>query len=393
MPTAAEVTPGRSGRRAGSARFSAVCLLLAAIGCVTTPPPLIPAHDPIVERVAGDDLLLRWDAAPGGAPVRVFAGTSPDSIARSAPIAEMNGRVLRIRGLDPESRWFFELRPRHGERRVVSERLLPLAGAHNFRDLGGYRTGDGQAVRWGLLYRSDDLEGLTNSDLRFLKKLGIRLVCDFRSEYERARKPDRLPVEDPPEVELLAIEDENFDPRAVEAMIRARSVDDVDFDSLLVDSNRSFATASTDQYARMFERIVERENLPALVHCTAGKDRTGFASAIILLALGVPRETVFEDYLLTNVYTANEIEKTLMKIRIYLLSSAGAERIRPLLGVRRDYLQAGLDAIDEHYGSVEAYLRDGLGVSDVELERFRAMMLEPTTAQVAGGGATPARAE
>jgi protein-tyrosine phosphatase len=387
------MTPGRSCNRAGSAPIAAVCLLLVAFGCVTTPPPLIPAHDPIVERVSGDDLLLRWDAAPGGAPVRVFAGTSPDSIDRSAPIAEMNGRVLRIRGLDPDSRWFFELRTQDGERRVVSERLLPLAGAHNFRDLGGYRTEDGRAVRWGLLYRSDDLEALTNTDLRFLKKIGIRLVCDFRSDYERAREPDRLPLEDPPEVELLPIENENFDPRAVEAMIRARSVDDVDFDALLIESNRSFATANTHQYARMFERIGERENLPALVHCTAGKDRTGFASAIILLALGVPRETVFEDYLLTNVYTANEIEKTLMMIRVYLLSAEGAERIRPLLGVRRDYLQAALDAIDEHYGSVEVYLRDGLGVSDAELERFRAMVLEPVSARLAGGGAKPPRAE
>jgi protein-tyrosine phosphatase len=159
-------------------------------------------------------------------------------------------------------------------------------------------------------------------------------------------------------------------------MIRERALGGVDFGAMLIEGNRAFATRFNPQYAAMFDRIAIPANLPTLVHCTGGKDRTGFAAAIVLRALGVPEETVFEDYLLTNVYTANEIERNLMLLRVYLFFRTKPEAIRPLLGVRRDYLEAAFDTIDERYGSLEAYLREGLGVSDEELAQMRAQLLE-----------------
>ena len=316
-------------------RWIVMLLLLCACATRQTGPYALDAPEPIVERYGEDRVVIRWDAAPRYAPIRVYAGTAPDRIDRTRSVAEMTGKNLYLRLLKPATRVFFELEPLGAEPRIIGERLLPLEGAQNFRDLGGYVTDDGRRVRWGMLYRSDDLADLTRDDLRYVSKLGINLVCDFRGAEERASEPSRLPEMNPPDVANLDIADDRFDPNAIETMIRARSVDGVDFGEMLVEGNRAFATRFSPQYASMFERIAVPENLPTLVHCSGGKDRTGFASAIVLRALGVPEETVFEDYLLTNVYTANKIERQLMLLRMYLLFRTRPEAIRPLLGVRR----------------------------------------------------------
>jgi len=258
----------------------------------------------------------------------------------------------------------------------VARRHVVLDGAFNFRDLGGYATEDGRSVRWGRIFRSDQLADLSDGDLEVLSELGIRLVCDFRSPDERAEQPDRLPANDPPAVAELGIYDDSFDPNAIREAIVSGELDDVDFGQLLVDGNRTFVVRFSPQFASMFERLAQPENLPALVHCTAGKDRAGFASAIILRALGVPEETVFEDFLLTNHYTADRIERRLLMIRAASLFRADPEKVRPLLGVERAYLRAAFDEIEARYGCFNRYLREALGVGDRELASLRANLLE-----------------
>ena len=126
----------------------------------------------------------------------------------------------------------------------------------------------------------------------------------------------------------------------------------------------------------MFERRTKPENLPGLVHCTAGKDRAGFASAMILSVLGVPRETVMEDFLLTNHYTERATEKQLLMIKVFSLFRADTDLLRPLFGVEPAYLEAAFQAIDEHYGDFDAYRRQALGLDDAEVEAFRTLGLE-----------------
>jgi protein-tyrosine phosphatase len=265
----------------------------------------------------------------------------------------------------------YEGMPEHVKRRHVR-----LEGAHNFRDVGGYATDDGRRVRWGLFYRSDDLSELTDADLGRLHELGIKLVCDFRSPAEKAEEPDRLPAQGPPAVAELPIFDESFSPAAFREKITSGSLGDTDLRRMLIEGNRLFATRYAPQYAAMFERITHREQLPALVHCTAGKDRTGFAAALVLRSLGVPLETVYEDFLLTNHYTGAEIERTLWIIRLVSLFRTDPEQVRPVLGVERAYLEAAFGAVDEHYGSFDAYRREALGVDDAELAAFRELALE-----------------
>lgn len=258
----------------------------------------------------------------------------------------------------------------------VKRRHLALEGAPNFRDLGGYATGDGRTVRWGLLFRSDNLAHLTDEDLEKVEALGIRLVCDFRGADERAQEPDRLPASRPPAVAELEISDPSFSSTALRERITSGNLESQDLRQLLIDANRLFAGRFAPQYAAMFERITRSENLPALVHCTAGKDRAGFASALILRTLGVPMETVVDDFLLTNHYTAAKIERTLLVIRVVSLLRADPERVRPVLGVEPAFLAAAFDEIDARWGSFDRYRREALGLDDARLAAFRELALE-----------------
>ena len=143
----------------------------------------------------------------------------------------------------------YEGMPEHVRRRHV-----PLEGAANFRDLGGYATEDGRSVKWGQLYRADALGDLSDGDLETLSELGIRLVCDFRSPAEVENAPDRLPSANPPEVLALPIFDEDSFQDDLQERIRSGDLEGVDWENLLVDANRGFVRDFAHRYAQMFER-------------------------------------------------------------------------------------------------------------------------------------------
>ena len=259
----------------------------------------------------------------------------------------------------------------------VKKRHIQLEGADNFRDLGGYPTQDGRLVKWGLFYRSGHLHGLTDLDLISMSELEINLVCDFRSPEERAEEPDRLPEMDPPRVAELEIWDPSFSPQGFREKIESGDIEGMDLGSILVEGNRLFATKFSSLYAEMFKLIQDPENLPILVHCTAGKDRAGFASALILRVLGVPLEIIYEDFLLTNFYTADRIDQAVLLTRAATLFQVDGDQLRSIMGVERRYLEAAFEAIQEEYGSFENYRREALGISDSELESFRDKSLTP----------------
>jgi protein-tyrosine phosphatase len=335
---------------------------------------LLDTDEPVALREGPRAVSIHWRAPPPGT-VEVFAGSAPDAIDRSRLRATLNeGRAL-IDELPPGRRPYFALVAADGSERIVAERLLPLEGAHNFRDLGGYPTSDGRHVRWGQLFRSDALAELTDDDLAYVSELGIALVCDFRGPGERESEPDRLPSDPAPEVALLPIADDLVDPNAIRESLESGDLGDLDFAGVLIEGNRRFATQFADRYRVMFDRILSSGGTPALVHCTGGKDRAGFASAMLLSALGVPRETVFRDFLATNVYTAEFIESTLRMIRFASLFRVDPERVRPMLEVHPAYLQAAFDVIDEQYGSLARYQREALGLDAERLDRLRAMLL------------------
>jgi protein-tyrosine phosphatase len=314
-------------------------------------------------------VVLRWPAAFSSGSVAVFAGLSPDAIDRTRPLAVASGGSVTLTTselpeIDDDYRLYYELVPASGAPPLITaERRLPLQGPDNFRDLGGYATADGRRVRWGRLYRSNDLSQLTRDDLKYLSRLGLTIVCDFRSERERLQKPNRAIEPEPPVSLDLPVDAEGVDPDALQERIRTGGIAALWTENLMHTAYRSFVSDHSARWAAMLRRLAQPESLPALVHCTAGKDRTGFAAALVLLSLGVPEETVFEDYLMTNHYRAAFQRFVLRWVPFYSFFRTEPDDLLPLLEARREYLQTSLDAIDELHGSLDAYLTDEVGVT------------------------------
>jgi protein-tyrosine phosphatase len=340
-------------------------------------PPDFPADPWVVERSGPREVAIVWNGQGAAPEARVFVSDEPSPEPSGEPSAELRAGRATLRELAEDARPYFTLvAPGQTRGVVVAERVLPLEGARNFRDLGGYATGDGRRVRWGRVFRSDDISDLTDEDIAYLGGLGLRLVCDFRTSTERAASPDRLPAP-APETAQLAIGDGSLDSTVLRERMFSGELGDLDFAQILIDGNRAFASQFVDQYREMFDRLGEAQGTPALLHCTAGKDRTGFGAALVLLALGVPEETIFDDYLVTNATTAQRTEQVLWFIRLRSFGRTDVERIRPLFEARREYLAAGLDeARKEHGGDLDRFLREAVGVDDGERARLRAALLE-----------------
>ncbi|WP_296624106.1 tyrosine-protein phosphatase [Rhizorhabdus sp.] len=250
-----------------------------------------------------------------------------------------------------------------------------LQGAPNFGDLGGYQTGDGRRVKPGLLFRSDQLDRLTDADLAAMEGLRLAYVVDLRTESERAREPDRLPRGARHIIlDVSADADGSLggDMRKAQAAIAAgRGVE------LLEAANRDFVSLPSAQaaYRALFALVADPATGPLVYHCTAGKDRTGWASAVLLSILGVPRERIFYDYLASNTYLAQKNAGILASLK-----ASGAPidpaNLEPVLGVRRAYLDSAFAEVDRVYGSMDAYVRKGLGLSDAQIDMIRRKYLE-----------------
>ena len=254
-------------------------------------------------------------------------------------------------------------------------RLLPFRGAKNFRDLGGYETVDGRTVRWNVLYRSDALHKLTDSDLKFIAGLNLVRIWDFRASYETVREPDRLP--DDLLVRLLKLPMEDASTKvwheARDQMVR--NMKTLDPTVYMKQTNVELATKFTPEYRSFFRELIASNGQPTLFHCAAGKDRTGFAAACILRILGVPLETVMQDYLLTNRYFLDAYRWNL-SIAALLRGRKFADGIRSFMRADERYLLAAFEALEREHGSFENYVRDGLGLSEQDVERLKNYYLE-----------------
>ena len=247
-------------------------------------------------------------------------------------------------------------------------RKIVLDGTSNTRELGGYKTEDGRSLKWGVLYRSDKLSELTDADQEYLLQLGIKRVIDFRSSEEKQNEPDQLP-NTLKYIEMPIEADGAIRPK-VEAILKGDLNEDVG--AILAETNKEFISDFSGVYKGFIESLIENQE-PTLFHCTAGKDRAGFAAALVLLAVGVPEKIVIEDYMKTNKYTEETIQDYINKINLYSLGSVDAEILRPLLGVEERFIRAALDEIKQKYGSVENFIRDELKIRDesiIELKNF-----------------------
>ena len=226
----------------------------------------------------------------------------------------------------------------------------------------------------GLIYRSDQLDRLSDADLAAMGALGLSAVADLRTATERARGADRLPRGAAPLVLDVVADSEGSlggDMRKADAAIAAgKGVE------MLIEANREFVSlpSARSAYAALLRRLEQAPPGATLYHCTAGKDRTGWATAVILTLLGVPRETVMADYLLSNAYLRAKNEATQAA-----LAKAGTPippaYLEQVLTVRPDYLQSAFDEVERRHGSFDAYLRDGLGLTEADIATLRRLYL------------------
>lgn len=258
---------------------------------------------------------------------------------------------------------------------VLRERRLPFSRAKNFRDLGGYYTSDGRSVRWGALYRSDALHKLTDTDLRYLSALCLDRVIDFRANYEKEREPDRLPEELKSRLVEIPILDSSTELFQNSRQEFVRILKTVDASKCMINTNVELATRFTPEMRQLLDVLFSSKGRPVLFHCAAGKDRTGFAAAILLRLFGASQDVIMQDYLLSNQYFFSSYSWSL-KVMQVLKGKRFAQAVRAVMMAETAYLGAAFASIDEKYGSFESYVRNGLGLSRADVARLQSLYLE-----------------
>ena len=336
------------------------------------------------EQLDAKTYRIEYSAEPGAGAVRIYASASPSRIDSEAPVLTTDGSPVEVSVPAGPGRVYFHLKPSAGPTRVVATRRLRLEGAINFRDLGGYRTADGRFVRWGLVYRTEHLTALTPKDYDHIGRLGIRLVCDLRTPGEREKAPTRWIGTAPAFLQASVLTDadlsrssapvppEEFKRRLAAASNGQRPPGSGNYDRYVLDY--------ADSYRQVFRRLISGD-LPTATHCTAGQDRTGVFSAMLLTMLGVPWDTVVADYLLTSRYRLSDDivrQRGLEWQRQYGLDAPPSPAvIRTMQGLRPETLKTTFDTIARTYGSFDSFRRQALGVSDEELVTLKERLLEP----------------
>ncbi|MDR2085342.1 MAG: tyrosine-protein phosphatase [Bacteroidales bacterium] len=288
---------------------------------------------------------------------KLYSGRSDDNIDMSTPILEGNSKGIFPIEVSNLHRHYFLLETA-GKKYFLSERLLPMKGAHNFRDIGGIKTKDGKYVKWGKLFRSGELSKLIDNDKIYLDSIPIKTIVDFRDYSEVKREPDALPA---------LMEKRYHFPLAPgnlagNVTLKTESLTSSTAEKIMKEMYKELVSDDDclNCYRQFFALIQNTNNLPLLYHCTAGKDRTGMATALIYLALGVELEDVLFDYLLSNEY----LEEKYGDIK------NENEFFRTLLEVTPDFLYETLEFTKKKYGSIDDFLTNVLNVDIDKMKKI-----------------------
>ncbi|GAA1909488.1 tyrosine-protein phosphatase [Streptomyces durmitorensis] len=357
--------------RAAAYTLSAALLAAAAAAPAATAAPHHSSHRPshhsthripftqavVTATGTPGTYTLKW-SAPG---VRHVAVRTEDG--RTVAAGGSSGDVT-VRGLSAGvDRQWFDFVPSRGGSLRLADRLVKLDGAVNFRDAGGYRTRTGQWVKMGEIYRSDSLDKLTAADQAKLRRLGLGTDFDLRMTSEREAAPDKVPSGVDYRVADVLAGSDTFTGMPKTADEAA---------TMMADGERFMVSGGSARtaYADVFSGMTDDDDRGLLFHCTAGKDRTGWANAALLTAIGVPRETVMADYLASNHYRAEANAAALAA-----MPPEQAKVYKPMLDVRAEYLNAGFDEVRDEFGSFRAYEAQALKISGRELQQLKAELL------------------
>jgi protein-tyrosine phosphatase len=324
-------------------------------------------------RLDAQRIRLNWPAR--GGPASVFMATDPTQfgpLMRPVQTGVRGGQAIVQAPTSP--RPYFLVSTGFGRQVRVAERLLPLEGGRNFRDLGGYRGAGGKDVKWGRIYRSGVMSSLTRADIAYLKSLGVGVVCDLRSAQERTAEPSALLGSSTIKTLSHDYELASSMSRLMTTTTREQAVE------AFAAAYMAFMDTLPPQFRDLFANLLE-STTPVALNCTAGKDRTGVGSALILAVLGVDRPTIVADYALSQTYVPVSYYMNLGRSASGAQSGTGAQ-VSPLsrlpeparnviLGSDPDVMVATLRNIDAQFGSPVELVKRKFGVSDAGVRELR----------------------
>lgn len=291
-------------------------------------------------------------------PWTIYAGDSIDTIDLTTPILKGKGNGVFPLDVSTSVRSYFRLNI-DKQSIILADKHLPMAGGYNFRDMGGFKTLDSRRVKWGKLFRADELSNLTEEDVTYLGSIPITSIIDFRAISETRRSPDRYPST-VRFIHPLSITPGNLSSEGIQANLLKTNIN-----IHMKQMNRLLVSepACVKSFKAFFTIIQNRLSAPLIFHCSAGKDRTGMAAFLLLVALGVDEEVAKEDYLASKIYLADKYDAFIARY----------PKAEPLFTVKRQFIHAGISQMKKDNGSIENFLTRKLHVN---IDKLRDMYLD-----------------
>lgn len=338
---------------------------------------LISAYGDVVRD--GNKLTLTWTGMQSEGPVSIeWRDIASNKIGNVT--GAINAGALTIDDPNPSRRTIFTLIGANNQKIHLAERKVPASGMDNFRDMGGYKTAAGKVTKWGLIYRSDTFYKLKPEGYKYFSDMNMGYVFDLRNSLEVSKKPDpsvdgityyhtQIP-DQPPKYKDVSWETTESKQKFVSSPLAYSFY--VDTNAYMVNEPKSIQTMKD-----VFQTALTAKGKGLVWHCAGGKDRTGFVSAVFLAALGVPQETIVNDYLLTNEYRKEfdkqELADVSKEFKGDPKSVAGFLAIQQS---RPEYIQAGLNKINQEYGSIDNYLQKAVGLDNEQIKQLQTMYTE-----------------
>lgn len=287
----------------------------------------------------------------------LYSGSSVDNIDFSKSIAKGDSNGTYSLNVNDTARSYFQIVTEQGSA-ILAERHLPMTGGYNFRDLGGFKTTNGKYVKWGKVFRSDDLNKLTDADLKYLNSIPLISIIDFRSPSEIKLSPDKMPRSTRNNYAF------SITPGNLSSIDDIKNMTTDQINNTMKSINQMLVTDSSSiaQYRLYFDLLQDEAETPLMFHCSAGKDRTGMGAALFLYSLGVDEKTILNDYLSSNKYLGDKYKPILIQ----------HPNLKPLLEVDESFLKAGIEQIKKDHGSIENYLTN---ILNVDLNKMRQLYL------------------
>ncbi|MDR2056711.1 MAG: tyrosine-protein phosphatase [Dysgonamonadaceae bacterium] len=343
-------------------------LHLAVFSSCTKEKPDIHA---VCELTPSGIYLIKWEIYPPlEGSVKIYESSRPDSFDLNSPVAEQNISVgyKNVLSMPSIARTYFNLVFNKEYSVITTSRSVPMQKILNFRDIGGYFNKTKKQIRWGKLYRSGSLAPANRYDIYVLNSLGIETIIDLRTENDNYFHPIKYQPERIFNLPLRGNNHSVFYDKILAGEMKKRDafIHSQDFFSFLLENN-------TDYFIKMFDILSDEKNYPLVFFCSLGRDRSAIATALILSALDIDRETILNDFMLSNDLLVDFY--SLMENADLFSSQEVQETLTALFNSNREYLTYALERIEKEYGSIQNYLEKELKLTHKKREKLKEILL------------------